>query len=151
MIGCEINVGADRGNTVVRDAFDPVTFPELLVLGAIHGGEDHVKKLVSFGYEERDAASERERLNLKYGSDIVSSLFPGAVQALPTENISIPTDEEISAGDIAAKTARASVRTKAPVKNVLPPQPVKVADSVVVEAPDMPVRLKKNAIPDLVS
>jgi hypothetical protein len=116
LIGCEVNLNGDRDNTVVRDQFDPVTFPELLLLQAIHGGADHVHSAVSVGHEERDINAERERLSLKYGANLVANLFPGALAALPLEDVSLPTLEEVQAGEAAAKAARKSVRDKPKAK-----------------------------------
>lgn len=112
LIGCEINLNGDRDNTVVRDQFDPITFPELLVLQALHGGPDHVHSAVAVGHVERDINAERERLALKYGAGLVSNLFPGALAALPLEDVSLPTLEEVQAGEAAAKAARKTVRDK---------------------------------------
>lgn len=117
LIGCEIHIGGDRDNTVVKDKFDPVTLPEFVILRTIHGGIDHVHSAVCVGYRELNPETERERLALKYGEALVSGLFPGAMANLPTEDASLPTTEEIEAGAKAAKAARKVVREKAPDKD----------------------------------
>lgn len=113
LLGCEINVGGDRDNTVVRDQFDPVTYPEYLVLQALHGGADHVHDAVVVGEADIDPAAERDRLALKYGADLAMGLFPGALAMLPLGDASLPTLAEVQAGKKAATEARATVRAKA--------------------------------------
>lgn len=110
LLGCEINVGGDRDNTVVRDQFDPVTFPEYLVLRALHGGPDHVHSAVAVGERELNPDAEKERLALKYGAQLVGSLFPGAMAAMPLADPSIPTLDEVNAASAAANAARTAVR-----------------------------------------
>lgn len=110
LIGCEINIGGDRENTVVKDKFDPITLPEFIILRTIHGGVDHVFNPVVVGHTDLSPEGERERLANKYGEAIVAGLFPGALAALPTEDTSLPTAEEVEAGSKAAKAARKSIR-----------------------------------------
>lgn len=136
LIGCEINIGGDRTQTVVKDAFDPVTFPEYIVLRALHGGAEHVHSAVAVGYREVDPAVERERLGLRYGEALVASLFPGAMTGLPTEDLTLATAEEVEAGKQAARAARAAVRKKQGA-----PDPVEPA------APK--AKPGKEALPDL--
>lgn len=116
LLGCEICIGGDKDNTVVKDQFDPVTYPELLILKAMHDGDDGVRDVVAVGHVERDINAERERLSLKYGAALVAGLFPGALAALPLEDISVPTLEEVQAGASAAKEARKAVRAKSTEK-----------------------------------
>ena len=116
LIACTINVGGDRDNTVVRDQFDPITIPEMLVLQAVHGGIEHVHTLAAVGYDERNPDAERERLELKYGKPLVGGLFPGAMSALPLEDVSIATLDEIDAGTKAAAAARKAVRNSGKTK-----------------------------------
>jgi len=110
LLGCNIVIGGDKDNTVVRDKFDPVTLPEFIILRTIHGGVDNVTDPVVVGHREVPPEAERERLALKYGEAIVAGLFPGAMAALPTEDASVPTDEEVEAGAKAARAARKTVR-----------------------------------------
>lgn len=119
LLGATIHIGGDRDNTVVRDQFDPITFPEFVILRTLHGGADHVHSLVAHGHDERDPNNERERLALKYGEGIVSALFPGAMTGLPTEDPTIVTADELAAGETAAKAARTRVRKATPA-----PEPV---------------------------
>jgi len=112
LLGAVIDIGSDRDNTVVRDKFDPITYPELLILRAIHGGEEHVHSVVAVGYAERENKHEIERLSIKYGERLVRGLFPGALTMLPLEDPAFPTEEEVVEGEHAAKQARSRVRAK---------------------------------------
>lgn len=127
LIGCEINIGGDRDNTVVKDQFDPITYPEYIVLQALHGGADHVHSAVVVGEIETDAAVERERLEMKYGAGLIGTLFPGAMAALPFGDKALPSSDELEAGKQAAKKAQKAAREakvettiEAPKKPVLP-------------------------------
>jgi len=135
LLAVEINTGGDRDNTVVRDRFDPVTYPEYIVLQALHGGPDHVHGAVVVGHTARDGAAEKERLSLKYGGDLVANLFPGAMAMLPEGDVSIPTLEEVEAGDKAAKEARKIVRKSA--KAAAPAAPIAQGGGLIGGLPDL--------------
>jgi hypothetical protein len=110
-----INLGGDRDNVVHRIPEDPVTYPEMIVLRTIHGGEDHVYGLVEVGSVDRDDAVERERLALKYGK-IVSEVFPGAIMSLPAGDTSIPTLAEVAEANGAAKEILSRPRKAGKIK-----------------------------------
>jgi hypothetical protein len=76
LLSCHIAIAGDDNSIVVRDIDNPVTYPEMLVLKALHGGE-HVRHVEDVGEVERDNETERARLNEIYGLDIVRQCFPG--------------------------------------------------------------------------
>jgi len=81
---CEIAVGGDIRNTVVRDKFIPVTFPEINVLKLIHG-EAAVTDVEVVDEVDRDPGEEKTRLLIKYPKAAVESLFPGTKPPMETE------------------------------------------------------------------
>lgn len=111
-----INLGGSRDNVVYKGPDDPMTYPEALILQAIHGGTEHVHTLVEIGTVEREPADEYSRLEAKYGK-IVGVMFPGAlgVKAMPTHSPDIPTVEDVRAAEEAA--ARAVAERKAGKKS----------------------------------
>ena len=106
LISCVVNLGGDRNNTVVRDAFEPVTFPEVLILQAIHGGEEHVHSLVDVGSVERDPSEEMARLAAKYGG-VVNDAFPSVAgrPSLPAGDDTIPSKEAVDEAEAARAAA----------------------------------------------
>lgn len=146
MLGCEINIGGDRDNTVVKDQFDPVSYPEYLVLQAVHGGVDHVHGAVVVGEAELDPNAERERLSLKYGQQLVMGLFPGALAMMPVGDASLPTLDEVKAGEAASAEARAKTRknTKAAVTAAQ-----NVAHTTTEEAPAAAIQSARTRLPDI--
>lgn len=126
LLSCYIAVAGDDHSIVVRSDDTAVTYPELLVLRALHGSES-VRNVADFGDVEREPADERERLANIYGRAIVDHVFPGEHTQLPEEerrrvkrSAKVLTDEDRAAME------RASIRDKDP--------PGKVED--VLEPPD---------------
>jgi hypothetical protein len=113
LIACYVDLGGDRNNVAFRGPDNPVTFPEALVLQAIHGGADHVHTLVDVGAVERDMAEEFERLASTYG-ELVHRLFPSAAgrPALPLGDDTIPTLDAVEAADAAAAAALEAAKSK---------------------------------------
>lgn len=84
LLTAEIMLGGDIRNVVVRDRFEPVTYPEYLVLMILHG-EGSVKITADTGeVAVRDDDEERKRLAHIYGKDVMQMAFPGVAGALPT-------------------------------------------------------------------
>jgi len=81
---CEISVAGDIRNTVVRDKFDPVTYPEVEILKLIHGAGS-VSDVEVCGEIDRDPGEEKTRLLRKYPSRSVEALFPGSRPPMETE------------------------------------------------------------------
>lgn len=76
---CEILIGGDMGNTVVKAG---ITVPEIVILTALHG----IGSVTNMRLEGENAianASELKRLTDTYGRDIVTKAFPGANPVLP--------------------------------------------------------------------
>lgn len=82
LLSCEIVLGGDDKNTVVRGPSAPVTYPEMLVIAAIHGKE-HVRDIRYVGEDDRENAEERDRLARIYGEQVVARVFPGDHVPLP--------------------------------------------------------------------
>jgi hypothetical protein len=117
----EVNLAGDRAMSVPRGRKNPMTFPEVLVLRALHGGEEHVHSLVEAGSVDRDPQAEMERLTVKYGK-IVKTLFPamGGRAQLPTGDNTIPTIEDQKAAEEAAAKAIAERKSKSKAKKAKP-------------------------------
>lgn len=82
LLSCQVSVAGDDDCIVVKDHDTAVTFPELLVLKALHG-EESVRNVAEVGDIERDPEEERQRLQGIYGAEIVRQVFPVMHQALP--------------------------------------------------------------------
>lgn len=72
----KIAIGGDDLNVYAAGAFDPVSWPEIMVLQAVHGDVaiTDVQPFVEYDQNPRD---ERQRLSEKYGEEIVASVFGG--------------------------------------------------------------------------
>jgi len=99
LLSCHIAVAGDDHNVVVRDHDTAVTYPELLVLRALHGGES-VRHVADAGDVERDPADERERLANIYGREIVNHVFPGEHTQLPVEDRKMRPKKAAPADDV---------------------------------------------------
>ena len=67
-------IAGDRDQTVFRDRFTPVSWPEVELLRTIHG-DDAVLTVKPFVRIEQSWRAERERLLLRYGKEYVDLAF----------------------------------------------------------------------------
>lgn len=86
LLSCRIRLAGDVGNEVVRSAFRPVTYPELIVLGVLHG-ESSITHIEDVG-ETEDISGNEEFLRLGhiYDEKLIKTLFPGHAINLPERN-----------------------------------------------------------------
>jgi len=75
-VSCKVRLAGNMGMEVVRDAFNPVSYPEVEILRYIHG-DDAVLDVKVIGEAEQSARDEKERLSLKYGTSVVETVYPG--------------------------------------------------------------------------
>jgi hypothetical protein len=108
---------------VVRDAFNPVSYPEIEVLRFIHG-DDAVLDVKAIAKVEQSEREEKERLSLKYGTTTLETVFPGRNPQMPMElpkasidpdqNWWNPLDKEVAGFDVEPKQEKSDgVQTKA--------------------------------------
>lgn len=143
LLSAFINLHGSRDNVVFRGPDEPITYPEALVLQAIHGGSEHVHTLVEVGSVERQPGEEYDRLMSIYGAT-VAAMFPGAAgrASLPHRDDSLPTQDEVEAARAAADKALADRRkqrsgTKAGAsKTGKPSEKASDADSKPVDPAD---------------
>ena len=69
-----VQTAGDRDQTVYRDAFNPISWPEVEVLRQLHGDES-VHTVTPFAWVQQSPREERIRLVLKYGKEIVDTAF----------------------------------------------------------------------------
>lgn len=72
----EIRLSGDMRNTVARGLHNPVSWPEIEVLRALHG-HDAVLNPKPFIHVNQTAKGEKERLRLIYGNAVIEDIFPG--------------------------------------------------------------------------
>lgn len=72
----KVNVGGDRDNVAVLNEFNPVSWPEILLLQQVHG-PDAVSDVEPFVVIEQGSREERQRLAEKYGEALVAHVFGG--------------------------------------------------------------------------
>jgi hypothetical protein len=72
---CRVNLSGQNCHVVTYDEFNPVTWPEVQVLMALHG-EENVMDVMPVGIGDTWPNQEKERLIAKYGR-IVEQCFPG--------------------------------------------------------------------------
>ena len=72
----QIAIGGDSGNIAYAGPFDPVSWPEILVLQEVHGG-DAVTDVEALASVDISSRAERDRLAIKYGDAVVSKVFGG--------------------------------------------------------------------------
>jgi hypothetical protein len=73
---CKVNLAGQNCHTVIYNEFNPVTWPEVQVLFALHG-EENVMDVMPVGIGETWPNDEKNRLIALYGVKVVESCFPG--------------------------------------------------------------------------
>lgn len=73
---CKINVAGQNCHIIHYDQFNPLTWPEVQVVMALHG-EENVMNIVPVSIGECWPGQEKERLIQIYGRRVVESCFPG--------------------------------------------------------------------------
>lgn len=71
-----IAIEGDQQQTVWRDFFKPVSWPEIEMLRHLHG-EDAVTDVVPFVRVEQSHKAERDRLALLYTEKYIQEIWPG--------------------------------------------------------------------------
>lgn len=142
ILSAYVNIGGSRDNVVFRGPDNPITYPEMLVLQRLHGGEEHVFGALELGRKERDMDVEGTRLTERYGK-AVAEVFPrmGSRYQLPTHAEGIATVEEEAAATAAAEAAKAKVRNKNKGKKPAPepaPEPAATTDAAVPDVDALP-------------
>lgn len=86
-----IKLAGGHQTIVPRDTFNPVSWPEIEVIRAIHG-DDSVVDVKPFVKVEQTTKAEKQRLIEKYGP-IVEDIFPGKNPQMEMEaaGVKLPT------------------------------------------------------------
>lgn len=105
-----IRPGGDPHTIVVRDRYNPVTWPEVLVLEHIHKAQN-VSDIKVVGEVQRTVEEELARLQLKYNAEAIEYLFPGTRPVVENEApVEIPRD--VQTGSFAVPKSGKKGRTK---------------------------------------
>lgn len=147
LVSAYINLAGSRDNVVFRGGSEAITYPEALVLQALHGGEEHVYEMTVVGSTDRDMADEYDRLQNTYG-DVVKAVFPkiGNAASLPLGDDGLPTQEEVDAAQKAAADAREAIRAKATANTA---KKAKAKADAAVAALDTEPAPAPDAVPSL--
>lgn len=81
-----VRLSGELGNTVEKTGVSPA---EIIILRAIHGGDDAVVNIRPTGMDKMPHIQERARLDFAYGAAVVDALFPGKLSQLPVSNSDI--------------------------------------------------------------
>jgi hypothetical protein len=79
----KIAIGDDNRNIFAAGEFSPVSWPEIVVLQAVHG-DNAIDEVEPFAWVDQSPRDERYRLNEKYGDKITDEVF-GGKQGRPHE------------------------------------------------------------------
>lgn len=89
LLRCEIALGGDIGNTVVRGRGNPITYPELGIIQLIHGDEA-VWDIHVLGTCEMTNDQMLDRLKVIYREEDVKAVYPGAKPKMPPGDPTLP-------------------------------------------------------------
>ena len=89
LLRCMVALGGDDNTTVYRHRGNPILFPELIVLQALHG-EEAITDVHVVGVCDMTQDEALLRLRMIYGETIIKEQFPGARVRLPTGDASVP-------------------------------------------------------------
>jgi len=89
---CKINLAGQNCHTVIYNEQNPVTWPEIQVLQALHGDEN-VMDIMPIGIGQVWPTEEKNRLIGIYGHRAVEACFPGRafrMDYMMTEEVDLP-------------------------------------------------------------
>lgn len=89
LLRCEVALGGDIGNTVVRGRGNPITYPELSIIQFIHG-EDAVFDIHVIGTCEMTNDQMLDRLKVIYREDDLKAVYPGNKPRLAPADPTLP-------------------------------------------------------------
>lgn len=77
MCTAQIKLGGDARSVVHRDDFNPVSWPEVLILQFAHGDDSvsGVEVIETVDVDDKDYVA---RLKARYGENVFKAVFPGA-------------------------------------------------------------------------
>jgi len=93
---CKVNLAGQNCHTVHYGTHNPVTWPEVQVLQAVHGDEN-VMDIMPCGLGEVWPTEEKNRLIGIYGFKVVEACFPGRafrMEYMMTDNVDLPRYED---------------------------------------------------------
>lgn len=104
---CRLNLAGQNCHIVAYNEFNPVTWPEVQVLMALHG-EENVMDIMPISIGEVYVGQEKERLVQIYGRRIVEACFPGRafrMELLMTgdEDLPVHVEGQVSTQPVAGK------------------------------------------------
>lgn len=125
-ITCEVQLAGDMRNTVVRGSHNPVSWPEMFVLQAIHGPDS----VINIRYDRSDACNipheEYRRLQSIYSMEYLTRVYPGGnpnIQLEMPESAKNAAEQEANErAKQAVKDAERAKRKRKPVKTINPDQ-----------------------------
>lgn len=86
-----VRLAGDLGNTVEKYGVSPA---EIMILRAIHGGDDTVVNVRPTIMDSLPHIQERARLENIYGAAMVDAMFPGKLAQLPVSNSDIGIERD---------------------------------------------------------
>ncbi len=87
LLTCNVALSGDLGNVVARDQYQPITYPELIVLQHLHGEQSITDVFECGETEDVEPKREKERLMILYGAELVDRhIFPGHGIQVPEKN-----------------------------------------------------------------
>lgn len=134
-ITCLVAVANDQNQKVAYGPHRPVTYPELLVIQHLHG-EAAVYDARALGEIERSPREERDRLNRRYGVNVVNMLFPGVGARLPESDPNLPPYEGPGAETKKSKGRKAPAKKPEPepAPDPIDEPPLAVEEEIAKEA-----------------
>lgn len=119
-VTCAVRLSGDMRNVVVRDTFNPVSWPEVEIIRSMHG-EDSVHDVKAFVSVAQTPKAEKERLSLKYGADNIENVFPGRNPQMEMEmpNAKLPAQPDLWFNPLDPDPAGYDVAPEARVEPVL--------------------------------
>ena len=93
---CKINLAGQNCHTIIFGEHNPVTWPEIQVLQALHG-EENVMDIMPCGIGEVWPTEEKNRLANLYGRRVTEACFPGRafrMDYMMTEETNLPAYDQ---------------------------------------------------------
>jgi hypothetical protein len=134
LLSCSIMLAGSRDSVVYRDAFNPLSYPEILIVQFLHG-DDAVNEIEEVGTLTMSNADLLHHLRMTYPQEAVQQCFPGARPNLQTRSDEFPKSRALLMEQQDARDAEDADKAKKPEMPIPTPGPGPSRENMKVAEP----------------
>jgi hypothetical protein len=137
LLSCSIMLAGSRDSVVYRDAFSPLSYPEILIMQFLHG-DDAVNEIEEVGTLTMSNPDLLHHLRMTYPAEAVQQCFPGARPNLQTRDDSFKKSRSLLMERQDARDAEDAEKKKPEPRTAPGPGPSAENMKVAIPSPKPP-------------